>query len=242
MKILKQFVPFLILGLILSGGNVFAQSKKEKEEKVKELKKIEQKLEKERHEQQLKVTKDIEKLLKESKYFEQEKLKSIMEDQKRAQEDAFKSYYYKLEDFEMDLDELEDIVEPEVGYRVFQNRFPTLVTDYYGRTKESTSLTIRKTIEDLTFSTKFKYNVQEGSDNFHFVASGSVEEGSILIKLVDPNDKTIHEFEVSPLADVNWSQNFKWDEENAKKNIGIWTIMVSAKGATGRYSVSVRAN
>lgn len=254
MKILKQFVPFLILGLILSGGNVLAQSKKEKEVRVKELKKIEQELEMVRHEQQLQVTKDIEKLLKESKkyekearYLSQEKLKAIMEDQKRVQEEALKRYHITLGGYglelEMELDEIEEIeVSALGGYKVFQNRFPTLVTDYYGRTKESTSLTIRKTIEDLTFSTKFKYNVQEGSDSFHFVASGSVEDGTILIKLINPNAKTIHEFEVSPLADVNWSQNFKWDEENARKNTGIWTIEVSAKGATGSYQVSVRAN
>ncbi|MEA1877948.1 MAG: hypothetical protein U9N86_13915 [Bacteroidota bacterium] len=239
MKILKQFVPFLILGLILSGGNVLAQSKKEKEEKAKEVKRVEKELE--TKEKEFLQQKELEKLIK-TKYLDQEKLKAIMEDQKRVQEEAFKKYHIAFEDFEVELDKIEDIAEPEIGYRVFQNRFPTLVTDYYGRTKESTSLTIRKTIEDLTFSTKFKYNVQEGSDSFHFVASGSVEDGSIMIKLVDPNNKTIHEFEVSPLADVNWSQNFKWDEENAKKNTGIWTIMVAAKGATGRYSVSVRAN
>jgi len=243
MKILKQFVPFLILGLILSGGNVLAQSKKEKEEKAKEIKRIELELKKE----QLKKTKEIEKLLKEVRYLSQdsinkEKLKAIMEDQKAIQEKAFKNYHIAWEDLDVELDELENFEVPEIGYRVFQNRYPTMVTNFYGDSRESTSLTIRKSIEDLTFSTKFKYNVQEGSNSFHFEASGSVDEGSILIKLVNPNDKTIHEFEVSPLADVNWSQNFKWDEENAKTNTGIWTIIVSAKEATGKYQVSVRAN
>lgn len=238
MKIIKQIAPFLILGLIFSGGDALAQSKKEKREKAKQLEKVvEYEVQKHKHQQEL------EELVK-AKYLDEEKLKSIMEDQKIIQEEALKRYHITLGGYglELGLDDIKKIEGPDFAYKVFQDGFPTLVTDYYGQSKESTSLTIQKRIEDLTFRTKFKYNVQEGSDNFHFIANGSVKEGSIMIKLVDPSSKVIHEFEVSPLADVNWSQNFKWDEENAKKNTGIWTIEVSAKSATGRYSVSVRAH
>jgi len=240
MKILKQFVPFLIVGLILSGGDSMAQSKKEKkakkekEEKLIELSIIEEKLETQK-EQQLK---ELEALLN-AKYLDEEKLKHIIEEQSKAQKYALEGYHFDMKDIKKDLEKMN---VPVMDFRVMKDHFPANVSDWYGQSKESTSLTIRKTIEDLTFSTKFKYNVQEGSNSFHFVANGSIEDGTILIKLINPSGKTIHEFEVSPLADVNWSQNFVWDEENAKKNTGTWTIMVSAKQATGRYSVSVRAN
>ncbi len=243
MKILKQIVPLLILGLILSGGDAFAQKKKTKEKGKEE---IEINLILEQEEKLEAEEKAIEKLLMKAEYKDyksqkevDEKLKAISERQQGLQEIAMEKYHV-IKNMDGKFESIEEISMPYFEVSDIADNYQMVASPF--RPKESSSLTIRKHIADLTFSAKFKYNVQEGSNKFNFVANGSVNEGAITIKLVNPKGKTIHEFEVSPLADVNWSQNFVWDDENAKKNTGTWTIIVSAKNATGKYSVSVRAN
>ena len=58
----------------------------------------------------------------------------------------------------------------------------------------------------------------------------------------NPEGKVIHELEISPIADIEWSQDFRWNEEDAKNSFGTWSIIVTAKEASGNYNVSVRAN
>lgn len=240
MKLIKQIIPFLIVGLFLSAGSSFAQSKKEKEERINQRMQIELQIEMDRLQNKL----ELEMMLKETRKIDAVELKAIMEDQKKIQEHAMQQYQSILENLQITVTDAENIVVPEFNFRSRGKSlsYPEMVTSFYGESKESTSLRIHKSVEDLTFSTKFKYDVQEGSNYFHFNASGSVEGGTILISLVDPTGKEVHQFEVSPLADVSWSQRFKWDEEDEDEYFGVWTIVVSAKEATGRYEVTVRAN
>ena len=70
-----------------------------------------------------------------------------------------------------------------------------------------------------------------------------MNQGTLLIRLLKPGGEVLQEIEISPLADVSWNQDLRWDEdEDLNENLGTWLIVVSAKGASGHYSVNVRAN
>lgn len=237
MKLQKQFVPFLILIFLFAGSVSQAQTKKEKEETEKELRLMELEIKKDQHQKQ----QELEKMLKESKIMEEEELKAILEEQKNHAQ-AIAKYRTKLGNYEFRMKDMEHIVVPEIKIGTDLEGQPASIWAVYGGNRESTVLNIHKDINDVTFSTKFKYEVQKGSKSFKFSANGSVEKGTIMIQLLNPGDQVIHEFEVSPLADVDWTQSFKWNEEDAEGNSGTWTIIVSAKQATGNYSVNVRAN
>jgi len=222
---------------MIVGMQVQAQSKAEKEEKAKKLRLMEMEMKAEQIEKQ----KELHEVLKEAKNLEATELKAILEGQKVIQREALKNYRISLKDYEEN--EVWNIDVPEMRFEFKDEASPSHFRNYVSMSSsESTSLMIQKEIEELTFDTKFKYEVQKGSKSFQFSASGSVDEGTILIKLLNPAEKVIHEFEVSPLADVEWSQRFKWSEEDADKNFGTWIIIVDAEDATGHYQVSVRAN
>lgn len=238
MKIFNKHLTVLIAFLMIVGMQVQAQSKAEQEEKAKKLRQMEMEMKAE----QVEMQKELQEALKEARTLEADELKSILEDQKIIQQQALKSYRRSIKDFE-DNEGTWNIEYPTDIRQSWNRVSPAHLENYIGvRSSESTSLSIQKEIEELTFDTKFKYEVQKGSKTFQFSASGSVEEGTILIKLLNPAEKVIHEFEVSPLADVEWSQRFKWSEEDADNNFGTWTIIVDAEDATGHYQVSVRAN
>ena len=258
MKIQKLFLPVLILSMFFSGSYVQAQNKgeKEKEEKIKEL---ELKLQQALKEREL----EMQKALDESKKIQEEELRKIMENQKDIQQKAMEQYkkawekqsenywqtpdsqflrqkffaeprsryqyrIYTPEDFDFDFD-----FEPVEG----------LSGAFITTRDQSTALTIKKELDDVTFDTKFKYEVREGSKGISFRVEGSMDSGTLYIKLSKPDGEILQEIEISPLADISWSQNIKWeDEDEQENNLGTWIITVSAKGATGEYNVNVRAN
>ena len=249
MKIIKHSLSLVILGLLISGLSVQAQSKKEIErKKEKNKQEVLRQLEEEIKKDQILNIEENMKALQESKILQEKELKALFEDQQEDRDRSLKEYQRAIQRWQDHSDE-EMPRLPQIHFREWPSNPIEVeaISDLgylgmYSRSKETTSLNISKAIEDLTFDTKFKYEVQEGSKDFHFGANGTVNEGTILIRLINPDDDTIHEFEISPLADVKWSQVFKWDKEDADDNYGTWTIEVSAKQATGKYNVSVRAN
>jgi hypothetical protein len=258
MKIQKLFLPLLVLSMFFSGSYLQAQNKseKEKEEKIREL---ELKLEQALKEREL----EMQKALKESKKLQEEELRQIMEGQKDIQQKAMEQYkkawekqsdlywqtpdsqffrqrffaeprtrhqyrIYTPEDFDFDFD-----LEPLEGLS------GTFITSR----DQSTALTIKKELDDVTFDTKFKYEVRDGSKGISFRVDGSMETGTLNIRISKPGGEILQEIEISPLADISWSQSIKWDdEEEQENNLGTWIITVFAKGATGQYNVNVRAN
>ena len=261
MKIQKLFLPFLILTFFFSGVIVQAQSKSEKEkaqqEKIMELEK--------RLEEALKMKEaDLEKALKESKRSQNEELKAIMENNQKAQEKAMEQYkkarksdedeYFKQWDAVKDLrddkhfdkkqfDKSYRVVVPEMDIMFEGDRFRSVGGTFLGMDRDRTALTIHKDLDDVTFDTKFKYEVTEGSRGINFKVEGGMDEGTLLIRMVKPNGKVLQEIEISPLADISWNQDLRWETDEEKEdNLGSWIIVVSAKNASGEYSVNVRAN
>lgn len=248
MKIQKLYLPLLILAFIFSGSFVQAQSKSEKEQQEK-IEELEKKLE-----QALKMREaELEKVLKQSKIMQEEELKKMLENQKEVQQKAVeqykKSFEYLPDQYKIQRDFYRDrgdtrfrIVEPDLDMDFDVEPFENFRGIYTIPRTERTALTIRKDLADVTFDTKFKYDVTEGARGLSFSVEGSVDDGLLIVRLTKPDNSVMQEIEISPLADVSWNQNLRWDEEENKSNLGTWVIVVSAKNATGHYSVNIRAN
>ncbi len=251
MKIQKLFLPFLILSFIFSGTLVQAQSKSEKEKAQQEkIMELEKRLEAAVRMQEA----DLEKILKESKRIQDDELVKILENQKKMQQKAMKQYE-KAFDFQKDNyrrtfdsakeanENLYKVVLPEMQYDFRREPFRAISNIYLTSSREKTSLTIHKELDDVTFDTKFKYEVTDGANGINFKVDGSMDEGTLLIKLIKPNGDVLQEIEISPLADISWNQDLRWDDdEEQDENLGSWVIVVSAKNASGNYQVNVRAN
>lgn len=260
MKIQKLLLPILILSFIFSVSSAQAQSKGEKEQE-KKIEELEKKLE-----EALKIKDlELEKALKESKRIQGAELEKILENQKKIQQKALEQYekaqeyqdqYYfdadknyrkawenqsKLFDKNFS-DKRYHIVEPDWDFEFDEMPFKSM-PNVYVASRGKTALTISKELDDVTFDTKFKYEVTEGSRGLSFNVGGGMEQGTLLIRLTQPNGNVLQEIEISPLADISWNQDLRWEtDEEKKENEGSWIIVVSAKNASGNYSINVRAN
>jgi len=115
------------------------------------------------------------------------------------------------------------------------------VYSIYGGDHENTSLSISKTLEEVTFSTDFSYDVKDESSSVSFFVSGSMKAGELKITLKKPDKTAFQEITISPLADVNWNQTFRWDEGETEGYLGKWIISISAAKANGNYRVQVNS-
>jgi len=111
----------------------------------------------------------------------------------------------------------------------------------YNPDHENTSLNISKSLEDITFSTDFYYDVKSGSSTVSFFVSGSLKAGELKITMKKPDKTAFQEFTISPLADVDWNQQFKWEEDEADQYQGKWMISITAAKATGNYRIQVNS-
>lgn len=259
MKTIQNYlIPLLVVVLFLP-VSLGAQSQKEQEELEKQKKEMQKEFQKQQREaalelerqkldmeaqlkrEQSEMNREIERMLRESKIVEEEELRALLENQKDVQKEAYEKYHDALE--KLNKSQQNWTVYPDVRIEKWDSRTPLMIKgEYYGMERETSSLNISKDVEDLTFSTSFTYEVKEGTSSFRFAASGTVSAGTIRIQLTKPNRELAHEFDISPLADVNWSQEFQWNEEEAEGYQGQWTIRVSAEKATGRYRVSVQSH
>ena len=233
MKIRKLFLPILILTMFFSGSFVQAQSnsEKEKEQKIREL---EKRLEQALHLQEI----ELQKALEQSKKINKKELHAILENSKDQHD--WRSFNRAMRDFNYKVISPPDV---DIYFEGENQAILDLEGTFITSSRDRTALTIQKELEDVTFDTKFKYEVTDGAKGLNFRVSGSMDEGTLLIKLVKPAGEVLQEIEISPLADINWNQDLRWKEEDEKKdNVGSWLIVVSAKGATGNYHVNVRAN
>ena len=178
----------------------------------------------------------------------------MLENQKKMQQKAMERYE-KAYDFQVDNywrtfesakevnENLYKVVMPELQFDFKREPMRSISNMYLTSARERTSLTIRKELDDVTFNTKFKYEVSEGANGISYKVDGSMDEGTLLIKLIKPNGDVLQEIEISPLADISWSQDLRFNEEEEQdENVGSWVIVVSAKNASGSYQISVRAN
>lgn len=271
MKIQKLFLPFLILTIFFSGTLVQAQSKSEKEkaqqEKIMELEKRleealkmkEAELEKALKEQKRSQNEEL-KAIMENRQKVQEKAMEQYKKAWKSNEDEYYKQWNVVKDLYGDkrsdlkyydrsvydrgqFDKNYRVVVPEMDFVFEGDRHLGLSSTFLTSDKDRTALTIHKDLDDVTFDTKFKYDVTEGSSGINFKVEGGMDEGTLLIRIVKSDGKVLQEIEISPLADISWNQDLRWDTDEEKEdNIGSWIIVVSAKNASGQYSVNVRAH
>jgi len=271
MKIQKLFLPLLILSFFFSAAVAQAQSKSEKEkaqqEKIMELeKRLEEALKikeadlektlkesKRFQEEELKAIMENQKEAQRKAMEQYRKSWKTDEDAYYKQWDAIKEYrgdkYSDLKHLEKDFfdkkqfDKNYKFVVPEMDILIEGDDYPSFGGVFSTSDRDRTALTIHKDLDDVTFDTKFKYEVSKGSSGINFKVEGGMDEGTLLIRMVKPDGKVLQEIEISPLADISWNQDLRWETDEEKKdNLGSWIIVVSAKNASGEYSVNVRAN
>ncbi|MCX6223759.1 MAG: hypothetical protein NTV01_03265 [Bacteroidia bacterium] len=155
-----------------------------------------------------------------------------------------------LQDYKKKLDEMkvQGVYEPFINYSFTppmrwksEDNGMSNVYSIYGGDHENTSLSISKTLEEVTFSTDFSYDVKDESSSVSFFVSGSMKAGELKITLKKPNKTAFQEITISPLADVNWNQTFRWDEGETDGYLGKWIISISAAKANGNYRVQVNS-
>lgn len=115
------------------------------------------------------------------------------------------------------------------------------IYNMYSGDHANTSLSISKSLEEVTFSTDFIYDVKSESSTISFLVTGSLRSGELKLTLKKPDKTAFQEFTISPLADVDWNQTFRWDEEESEGYLGKWSISISAAKATGKYRVQVNS-
>jgi hypothetical protein len=199
----------------------------------------------------IKTEKDLQKIMEESLAAEEKALK--------AQKDNGyldnKEFYKRAEELQLSKKKLQEEIEsqsnnwdnktfysvpPQVHFQ-FKDRGTPNVYSMVTGDRENTSLSISKTLEDVTFSTNFYYDVKKESSTVSFFVNGTLKAGELTIILKKPDDTAFQEITISPLADVNWNQTFSWDDNESDEYIGKWTISISAAKANGNYRVQVNS-
>jgi hypothetical protein len=101
------------------------------------------------------------------------------------------------------------------------------------------NLTINKELTDETNSADFNYELKEGANGMSIRVEGAIDAGKVKIAIKKPDGELYNEYTLSPLANVNWNQTVTFDEEDANKYLGKWTVSISAEKAKGKYSVQL---
>lgn len=194
---------------------------------------------------------DLKKAMEESLAAEEKALQSVKEKGLLNEKD-YQKQAQALEDYKKKLQELKTLPGlPDAGYSLnyvtpsirwkSTEGMPYTAYSMYRGDRENNSLSISKNLEEVTFSTEFTYEVKEGVSSVSFFVNGTMKAGELKITLQKPDKTAFQEFTISPLADVNWSQQFRWDEEESGDYLGKWMISISASKASGNYQVQVNS-
>ena len=241
----KMYTQFLLVVFLASATGVMAQTKTEKEVKSEEAQK----------KAQVTVSVDGKKLTEEALKKELEAVRSInekelkkMQENRSFQEDAIRLNREAVQIHRKSLEDLKEkgfdnyVVVPDVTPRTvdFYNQFGQAYNSVWSN-RENSSLSISKALSDVTFATDFTYEVKEGNFTISFDVNGTLGAGELKIIMKKPDGKSFQEITMSSLADVNWNQTFRWEEDDQDEFLGKWTISIKADKAKGNYSVRVNS-
>lgn len=233
----KIFTQILLIVFLSSLGGVMAQNKSEKvikEEVNKDGKKETtiivdgKKLNGDELEREL---------LKVRQHQEQEMKKQMQDEQVKIQQEAMESYKESLQEMkEKGMEGFVTLPRPDRW-----NNSGYMIADNYNiwSQKQNNSLVISKDLADVTNATDFTYEVKEDTYNISFSVNGTLNVGELKILFKNPEGKVFQELTISPLADINWNQEFEWDEENQDEYLGKWVVAIKAINAKGKYNVRV---
>lgn len=234
----KMFTQFLLIVFLSSLGGVMAQNKTEKV--VKEDVNKDQKKETTIYIDGKKLSGDeLEKELQKVRQEQELVFKEQMnEDKMKLQKEAMNSYRRSLQELkEMEPEDYYVVPRPD---RWTNPGFGVLADNYnIWSMKQNNSLVISKDLGDVTNATDFTYEVKEDNVNIRFSVNGTLSAGELKISLKKPDGKAFQDITISPLADIDWNQEFNWDEEELDQYLGKWIISIKATNAKGQYNVRV---
>lgn len=110
-----------------------------------------------------------------------------------------------------------------------------------GAFEPGNTLSVKKTLDSESIEKDHNYTVSEDASDLDMKVSGSVDEGAVNITLKTPEGKEYQKIELTPAADVNWSQKIKMEGEDKESLKGKWTISVKGEKAKGNYSIYMRS-
>ena len=70
--------------------------------------------------------------------------------------------------------------------------------------------------------------------------TGAIDSGKVNVTIKRPDGEVYNEYTLSPLANVNWKQTIKFEDQKETEYLGKWTVTVSAEKAKGNYRVQLR--
>jgi len=233
----RFYTPVLLAVFFASFGGAIGQTKTEKELKEEDLKKKQMIIidgNKKLSEEELK------KQLESVRMIQEEKLKDLKEDQFRIQREAMDSYKKSMEEMKKQGIDNYYVVPPASRWN---NDVYTDIGRHYNvwSLDENSTLSISKDLADVTTSNDFSYEIKEGTYSIGFSVTGSLSSGEMKITFKKPDGKTFQEMVISPLADINWNQSFRWEDDDSGDFIGKWIISIKADKAKGKYSVRVNS-
>ncbi len=225
-RIITQILLVVFLAPV---GGVMAQNKTEKEKKETEKTIIidGKKLTGEELEKELQK-------IKESHEFE---LQNLEKNMFYNEKEALEQYKQQLQDIDRDR------VAPYYRRGGVVATVPGITFDNYNvwALTQNNSLNISKDLQDVTYATDFSYEVKNDNSTISFNVNGSLSGGELKIILKKPDGTVFQEIKISPLADINWNQQFSWEEDDQDDYLGKWVISMKADQAKGKYSIRVNS-
>ena len=101
------------------------------------------------------------------------------------------------------------------------------------------NLSINKNLIDESGTADFNYEVKEGASGVSVNVKGEIEAGKVKIVIKKPDGEIYNEYTLSPLANVNWKQSIKFEDQEESEYIGKWVVTVVADKAKGAYTVQI---
>lgn len=147
----------------------------------------------------------------------------------KAQEDVRRRNIIELRQLEkgyVEVDEIDPLMMREIP------KVPeVMVLSFNG----NSNMRISKRVDELSRSKKFTFNVEKGYSDIYFRLTGKANEGSIKIKLIQPDSKVLKEVIIVSGQDQNWQQTYSLVEKENPGFIGKWSVELSCKEASGFY-------
>jgi hypothetical protein len=147
---------------------------------------------------------------------------------------------YELEDFDHDFEF--EFEAPEIIFEKpdFDVRLPEIYSWRSYSYERENVLELSKDLDNVSISKDFYFDVNKGATSLDLDIDGTLSDGDLTITVKKPNGDLFQEFQVSPLADVNWSQHIDLDDEEGLYE-GKWTVTLSGSGATGNYNIRIKS-
>ena len=139
-----------------------------------------------------------------------------------------------LEHFEFEVPSIH-FEAPDIDLRTPETYF---IRDFFE--ERGNVLELSKDLEDVSISKDFYFDVKEGQTTLDMDVDGSLSAGELKITVKKPDGEVFQLFHISPLANVDWSQQLNLDEAN-DTYAGKWTINLSGSAATGSYQLRFKA-